>query len=399
MLNFLQYPTFLFLALSLIPPTPSPAQEAKLKLTATPRMGNFPLTVQLQGVIQNADENDPKLHCLDADWDFDHVRFFDRKDCPPLEEGGAIERYYSTSHTFELPGTYRVRLTLRRGRERVLQADAWIRVTMVRDEDAAGSGSIDIVNTPIRAEVSELLRSPVEYAFRMVIVKGRLQMTGGNTYILHDRRSQDETIRVLALDFNLPAGDEVEVMGRFLSRTDANMTTYEQTSMLEPPKDIYIEAHKIDSLEYDVQPSEMEPSGDLTPPDRPPREAPAGPPPEVAFTLPVDEEQGIAFDTEFQIQFTEDMDPGCFSGNVTLQYSNPALPEPELSLDYDVLSRTLTVRPETLMPGQKIYLILFEGIVGKDGMPLKPAALMSRRASMDRRSGRRKVLTLTYTTR
>ncbi len=62
------------------------------------------------------------------------------------------------------------------------------------------------------------------------------------------------------------------------------------------------------------------------------------------------------------------------------------------------LSRTLTVRPETLLPGQKIYLLLYEGIVGKDGVPLKPAVLMSRRASMDRRSGRRKVLTLTYST-
>jgi hypothetical protein len=386
---------FPLLFLFLIPATPSPAQE--LKLTAVPRMGNYPLTVMLQGVIQDADERDPELHCLDADWDFDHVRFFDRKDCPPLEEGGVIERYYSTSHTFELPGTYRVRLTLRRGRKAVLQADAWIRVNMVRNEDAAGSGSIDIVNTPVRVEVSELLRSPVEYAFRMVIVKGRLQMIGGTDYILHDRRSYNETIRVVVLDFNLPAGDEVEIMGRVQARTDASMN-YEQTSMREPPKDVYIEAHKIDSLEYDVQPTEMEPSGDLMPPDREPREVPAGPPPEVAFALPIDQEQGIALDTEFQIQFTEDMDPGCFSGNVTMQYSNAALPKPELELDYDVLSRTLTVRPETLMPGQKIYLILFEGIVGKEGVPVKPAALMSRRASMDRRSGRRKVLTLTYTT-
>jgi hypothetical protein len=177
------------------------------------------------------------------------------------------------------------------------------------------------------------------------------------------------------------------------------MTSYQQTSMLEPPSDIYIEAHTIDSLEYDVQPTEMEPSGDLTPPDTEPRKAPAGPPPEVAFTLPMDQEEGIAPGTEFQIQFTEDMDPACFSGNVSMQYSNPSLPEPKLTLGYDALSRTLTVRPEPLMPGQKFYLLLYEGIVGKDGQGLKPAVLMSRRASMDRRTGRRKLLTLTYTTR
>jgi hypothetical protein len=223
-------------------------------------------------------------------------------------------------------------------------------------------------------------------------------MLGGGEYILHDRRSYNETIRVLVLDMNTSAGDDVEVQGRFRSRTDADMTSYQQTSMLEPPRDIFIEAHTIDSLEYDVQPSEMEPSGDLTPPDTQPRKAPVGPPPEIAFTLPIDGEQGIALDTEFQIQFTEDMDRESFSGNVALMYSNPSLPKPELTLDYDAMSRTLTVRHETLMPGQKIYLVLFEGIVGKEGLPLEPAALMSRRASMDRRSGRRKLLTLTYTT-
>jgi len=396
------YKTILVLVLSLIPTAPFRAEEseaanARLKLIAAPKMGNFPLTVQLQGLIQNHDEHDPELHCLDADWDFDHVRFFDRKDCPPFEEGTVIQRVYSTSHTFELPGTYRVRLTLRRGRDTVLRNEVWIRVLMVRNEDS-GAAPVDMMNTPVRAEVSDLLRSPAEYTYRTVIVKGRLEMLNNSMYVLHDRRSYDQTIRVMVLDFNLPTGDEVEIMGRFLSTTAANTASYQETSMREPPRDIYIEARKIDSLEYDVQPSEIEPSGDLTPPSAGKREAPPGPPPEVAFTLPMDQEQGIDLDTEFQIQFTEDMDPGCFSENVSMQYADEAVPAPEVSLDYDVRSRTLTVRPETLAPGQRVQLILYEGIVGKDGVPLKPAVLLSRRASMDMKSGRRKVLTLTYFT-
>lgn len=397
------YPTILFFVLSLSSAAPSQARElemsdARLKLAAVPKMGNFPLTVQIQATIQDADERDRELYCLDADWDFDHVRFLERKDCPPFEDGTVIQRSYTTSHTFELPGTYRVRLTLRRGRDAVIQGDVWIRVLMVRNEDAAGSTSVDIMNTPIRAEVSDLLRSPVEYAYRTVIVKGRLEVIGNSEYALRDRRSLDKTIRVVFLDFTSPVGDEVEVMGRFRSATDANMTSYEQTSMRDTPKDIFIEAQTIDSLEYDVQPADLEPSGELTTPGAKKRKAPSGPPPEVVFALPMDQERGVDLDTEFQIQFSEDMDPECFGGNVSIQYVDEAVPAPEVSLEYDERSRSLVVRPETLAPGQEVQLILYDGIVGKDGLPLKPAVLLSRRASLDTRSGRRKVLTLTYFT-
>jgi hypothetical protein len=126
---------------------------------------------------------------------------------------------------------------------------------------------------------------------------------------------------------------------------------------------------------------------------------PPGSPPEVVFTLPMDEEQGIDLDTEFKIQFSEDMAPESFSGNVSIQYAVGTFSEPKVSFDYDGLSRTLTIRSETLVSGQRIQIILYEGIVGKNGLPLKPAVFLSRRAAMDPRSGRRKALTLTYITR
>jgi hypothetical protein len=380
--------------------SPPSKGKPRLGLIAIPRYGPFPLTVQLQARIYDADEHDPDLYCLDADWDFDHIRFFDRKDCPPYEEGVKIQTSYATSHTFELPGTYRVRLTLRRGDDVVLRDEAWIRVALARDE-ASGASSIDITSTPIRAEVSDLLRSPVEYLYRLLIVKGKLgTLSGLDGLVLHDRRSWEKTIRVRTLGAQatlVPAGDEVEIAGRLIALDAVN--TMHESRLLEPPEGIFIEAHSIDSLEYDVRaPADLAPLTELPPPKPTKSKGPSGPPPEVLFTLPLDQEKGIDLDTEFRVQFSDDMNPNSFAGNVVLEYADENAPPPNLELSYDKLSRTLAVKPDTLLPAREVRLIIFEGVVNEDGVPLT-STLLSRRASLDRRSGRVKALTLTFFTR
>jgi hypothetical protein len=379
---------------------PSKAKP-RLGLIAVPRYGPFPLTVQFQAQIHDADDQDPDLYCLDADWDFDHIRFFDRRDCPPFEEGTKIQQRYSTSHTFELPGTYRVRLTLRRGDDMVLRDEVWIRVSLAKDEDASGSSSIDITSTPIRAEVSDLLRSPVEYMYRPIIVKGTIgNLSGVGSLVLHDRRSWEETIRVRTFGVQgtlVPGGDEVEVAGRLVVVDTVN--TRSDSSLLEPPEGIFIEAQSIDSLEYDVKAlADLEPLAELPPPKPKRSKGPSGPPPEVVFTLPLDQEVGIGLDTEFRIQFSDDMNPHSFAGNVVLEYTDENEPPVSVELSYDKLSRTLAVKPETLLPAREVRLIIFGGVVNEDGVPLT-STLRSRRASMDRRSGRVKALALTFFTR
>jgi hypothetical protein len=247
-------------------------------------------------------------------------------------------------------------------------------------------------------EVSELLRSSIEYEYRTIIVKGKLETLNVDDYVLRDRRSLDQSIRVVFLSAStlaIPVGDEVEVTG-VLRVSATGLET--ESSMREPPRGMYIDVRSIDSLAYDVRPSDIEPSTELSSPKAKTPPAPSGPPPEVVFTLPLDQEQGIDLDTEFRIQFSEDMYPASFEGNVALQYANQQESTPEVELNYDVLSRTLVVKSATLKPAQEIRLILYEGIVDENGVPLLPV-LLSRRASMDRRTGRRKVLTLTYFTR
>ncbi len=365
----------------------SSKKKPRLSLVAVPRVGSLPLTVQFHATIQNADERDPELHCLDADWDFDHVRFFDRKDCPPFEDGAEIQKHYFTSHTFNQPGTYRVRLSLRRGKVVVLRTDVWIR-TLTATNERATIGLADVLRMPLRAEVSDLLLFPGQYLHKTVIVKGKLESRNMDEYTLRDRRTAESVRVVFRNGILVPVLDEVEVKGIVM-----------KSNRIEPPPHLYIDVQTLDSLEYDDEnPSDLDPSGDLAVPKPAKLAVPDGPPPEVIFTLPLDGERNIDLNTEFSIQFSEDMHPASFNENVELQYSDAGEPGPEVAWSYDELTRALVVRSQILKPGREVRLILYEGITSKDGVPVVPI-LSSRRASLSRGTGRRKVLILTYYTR
>lgn len=111
------------------------------------------------------------------------------------------------------------------------------------------------------------------------------------------------------------------------------------------------------------------------------RPEPAAPPPEVLFVMPLDGEKEIPLDTEFLIQFSRDMDPECFSGNVALAYTDNDGPPPELELRYDAPKQTLVVRPKVrLLPQKTLQLVLRRGIRSEDGIPLL-SRILSRRAT------------------
>jgi hypothetical protein len=160
--------------------------------------------------------------------------------------------------------------------------------------------------------------------------------------------------------------------------------------------DVYVKAEWIGIVPNPNDP-EMEPV-DI---EEEERSGPVGPPPEVLFVMPLDGEKGIPLDTEFMIQFSKDMDPGCFTGNVELSYtdSDNDEPPPELDLRYDASKQTLVIIPAVpLLPQKRLRLVLRRGIRGEDGIPLE-SRILSRRAAM-KLGGDSSVLALfTFTTR
>jgi len=98
------------------------------------------------------------------------------------------------------------------------------------------------------------------------------------------------------------------------------------------------------------------------------------PPPEVIFTVPLNGERGISLDSEFRIQFSNDMNRASFDRNVDLLYADDTgegNPFPEMRVSYDEHSRGLVVNPgKRLEPGKEIHLVLYEGIRDDEGRSL-----------------------------
>jgi hypothetical protein len=108
--------------------------------------------------------------------------------------------------------------------------------------------------------------------------------------------------------------------------------------------------------------------------DRAALEAEKEPPPEVAFTIPLDGESGISLDSDFRVQFSNDMNPASFDRNIDLIYSDDdgiGNPFPDMQIRYEDASRTLVVLPgKKLDPGKEVQLILYNGIVDENGKAL-----------------------------
>lgn len=250
--------------------------EPTLELTATPPKGKAPLTVVLRGVLENIDTEEATYYCLDAEWDFDSDRSLDTNDCPPFESGKQeVQLSYSVLHTFEKPGTYRVRLMLRRGNEILLRGETWVKVA------SSVQTTGDRWDVPERAEVSDLLRSPGTYNRRTVIVRGRLDAfttdSSGDPwspilYVLTDRKTQ----ATVPLHFSgsmdvtpgMFIGQEVEVMGFFRDESFEHIqeqlaASYTRESLYGTKGRIFVEA--IDPV--DVKARSSDSAKDVKDPD------------------------------------------------------------------------------------------------------------------------------------
>lgn len=126
-------------------------------------------------------------------------------------------------------------------------------------------------------------------------------------------------------------------------------------------------------------------AGRLAPVERPApaaarREAPRPEqrlPAEVIFSAPTQDDDGVALDAPVRFQFSRDMSPDSFAGNVRAAYVGAgeagAL---ELSVEYRARNRVLNVRfAEPLRPYRPVEVTLGEGVLALDGAALVPYTL------------------------
>ena len=118
--------------------------------------------------------------------------------------------------------------------------------------------------------------------------------------------------------------------------------------------------------------------------DEEPIRVPAGPPPEVVFSAPTQDETDVLMTTTVRIQFSRDLDPATLKGRIKPHYlesqsaerGEPVTPAADFTFQYAPANRVLELKfIKPLERFRTLKIDLLEGILGTDGQPLKPWTL------------------------
>ena len=111
-----------------------------------------------------------------------------------------------------------------------------------------------------------------------------------------------------------------------------------------------------------------------------PIRVPAGPPPEVIFSTPTQDETDVPMGTTVRIQFSRDIDLATLKGRVKPHYlesqsaerGEPVTPSADFTFQYAGANRVLELRfTKPLERFRTLKVDLLDGILGTDGQPLK----------------------------
>jgi hypothetical protein len=121
-----------------------------------------------------------------------------------------------------------------------------------------------------------------------------------------------------------------------------------------------------------------------TPVEEEPIRVPAGPPPEVVFSAPTQDETDVSLSTTVRIQFSRDIDAATLKGHIrtgyldaqSLERGEPTTPPADFTFQYTAATRVLELKfARPLERFRTLRVELTEGILGTDGQALKPWTL------------------------
>ena len=116
-------------ALSLLASGPAPAgaqEKAKkgkkpaLELRATPRYAFSPANILFTAELKGGDDVE-EVYCPEVEWEWDDGgKSVQESDCDPWTETTKIQRRFTSNHTFQFAGLYRVKITLRKSGKNIM---------------------------------------------------------------------------------------------------------------------------------------------------------------------------------------------------------------------------------------------------------------------------------------
>ena len=227
-------------------------------------------------------------------------------------------------------------------------------------------------DTPDATTIRTISLEPARYRDRTVTVTGRfrarnlfgdLPQAPGNTRDDFVLRSGDAAIWIVGME---PRGDgfDFDVM----ARVDTNR--WLQVTGVVGGGD-HLATIEAESLATIDRPAASADAGRGAP--RPEQRLPA----EVIFSAPTQDDTGVALDALVRLQFSRDMNPDTFAGNVRASYLGAADGAGlDLTAEYRSRNRVLNVQfAEPLLPYRPVAVTLGDGIQALDGAALIPYTL------------------------
>ncbi len=228
---------------------------------------------------------------------------------------------------------------------------------------------------PDAATIRAISLEPARYRGRTVTVTGRFRARNlfgdlpeapGNTRDDFVLRSGDASVWIVGME---PKGDgfDFDVM----ARVDTNRWLQVTGVVGGGDRLATIEAERLAAVERPA------PAVTRRQAPRPERRLPA----EVIFSAPTADDTGVALDALVRFQFSRDMNPDSFAGNVRAGYVGAAGPDGaggglDLAVEYRARNRVLSVQfAEPLLPYRPVAVTLGDGIEALDGAALVPHTL------------------------
>ena len=91
-----------------------------LELRASPRFAFSPANILFTAELKGGDDVE-ELYCPEVEWEWgDGGKSVQESDCDPWTEATKIQRRFSSNHTFQYAGLYRVKVTLKRSGKNIM---------------------------------------------------------------------------------------------------------------------------------------------------------------------------------------------------------------------------------------------------------------------------------------
>jgi PKD domain len=105
-------------------------KKPSVALRVAPPIAFSPARVVITAELRGGAVDDPDLYCPEVEWDWgDGTKSEATENCEPFEAGkSTIKRRWTTTHTFQTQGMYRVQLRLKRGPRTIASGNNTVQV-------------------------------------------------------------------------------------------------------------------------------------------------------------------------------------------------------------------------------------------------------------------------------